>query len=192
MDVLPLRILHLLKRLVLRLLKLVVRLLLGGVVVWLVELSVADQRAWHRLGVERLVFGGVLRVLGGWMEGLVLHVLRGHLGAALVVVLFWAVLLYPAIAPRIPRAHSSEWGPVVLALVRAGRELWRMRLVLHVLRGHLRRRVVVVLQKGVEVVLLVLVGGWEMRAGPLQMAVSLCLAVIEAARVTTLTHRGAP
>lgn len=163
------------------LLILVVSLLLAGVI-WLVQLSVADERAWHVLRVEGLV---LVRILGDLDRRLVALILLLLLLLRLLMLLlllllvlllwqalvFWAVALYPALRVITPlRVHSSEWGPIVLSLLRVGRKLLGLALVLHVFGRHLGRRAVFLLQEWVEVVLLLFVRGWQMRAGPLALA----------------------
>lgn len=114
--------------------------------------------------------------------------------------MFGAVVVYPALGVITSlRAHSSEWGPIILLLKRVGRVLLRMLLKLRVFWRDVRL-LVFVLQKGVEVVLVVLVRGCEMRAGPGVLSVPLiplrspqavlllALAKFELARVA-LAHR---
>lgn len=79
-------------------------------------------------------------------------------------------MVYPALGLITPLCvYSSEWGPIVFALVWVGRKLRRMGLVLRVLGWHLGGVAVLLLQKGVEVVLVLLVRRGQMRAGPLPL-----------------------
>lgn len=110
--------------------------------------------------VESLVLGRVLRVMAGRRVGLVLWGLLWLLlrRRESLVLLRGVVLLYPALGAIAPfGAPSSEWGPIVLLLVRIGCKLLRVLLVRDVLWRRLRRVVVFLLQKGVQVVLVLLV-----------------------------------
>ena len=179
------------------LLLLLLLLLLG------VRRTVAEERTrgvWRR--VECLVVVGAVRVLAG---ALLVVLVRRRMLLWLQTLAFGAVVLvYPALSVITSlRAHSSEWGPIVLVLVWIWRILLRMRLLmaleLRVLGRHLWL-LVLVLQKRVEVVLVVLVRGCEVRAGPVlglplvplggAQAILLLLLVIESARLA-LTHRAA-
>ena len=139
----------------------VVILLLTGVVL-LVELSVAAKRARGALRVKRLILVRVLRIGDGRVVALVL-LLRWVL-----LLVFWDVIYYPALTTPIAslRAHAVKWGPIVWG---AGRKLRRMALVLRVFGRYLGRRLVFLLQEWIEVVLVLLVGGREMRAGSLPL-----------------------
>jgi hypothetical protein len=95
-------------------------------------------------------------------------------------VLVWAVVGYPAlraIAP--PGVDANEWGPPVLLLVRVVRRkllpVLRMQLLLvcNVFWRRLRRVVVFLLQKWIQVVLVLLVRRGQMRTGPLPL-IPLC------------------
>lgn len=125
------------------LLILVIVLLLPSVVL-LVELGVANQGARCRLRMEGLVLVRILGVGNGGVVALVLLLLRWVL--LWQTLMFWAVAIYPALLVAPLRAHSSEWGPIVLSLVGgAGRKLRRMTLVLRVFGGHLGGGVVFLL-----------------------------------------------
>lgn len=140
------------------------------------RLSVLEEGAWHVLRVEGLVVG---RGLWGWgwsgrLVGLVLvllvvvvlWVLWVLLMLLLLLLLLRAVLIYPALG-RIAAlgAYPAKWGPIVLFLVRRRHKLLlrllQLLLVLDVLGRHLGRLVVVFLEEGVEVVLVLLVGGGQ-------------------------------
>jgi hypothetical protein len=82
-----------------------------------------------------------------------------------------AILRYPALSSIAPLcAYPVEWGPVLLAL-RIGGELLLLLLLLGMLRvvlgRYLRLVGAVLLEKGIEIVLVLLVRGGQMRAGPL-------------------------
>jgi hypothetical protein len=117
------------------------------------------------LRLEGLVFVIVLGVRDGRVVALVL-VLRWVL-LLWQTLMFWAVAVYPALLVAPLRAHSSELGPTVLSLERgSGRKLRRVALILHVFGRHLG---CFLLEEWVEIVLVVLVGGREMRAGSLAL-----------------------
>lgn len=80
-----------------------------------------------------------------------------------------AILRYPALSTIAPlSAHPVEWGPILL-LLRVGNELllWVLGMLRVVLRWYLRLAVVVLLQEWIEIVLVLLVRGGQMRAGAL-------------------------
>lgn len=181
------------------------------VVVLLLLLRVPWGRAdeWAR-GVLRwlkcLVFVRVGRVLGGRL--LVVRIGRRVLWLQTLAVRAVVVLLvYPALGVITSlRAHPSEWGPIVLVLVRVRRILLLLRkrlsmaLKLRIFGRHLWL-LVLLLQKGIEVVFVVFVRRCEMRAGPVlpvplvplggSETVLLLLLVFERARIA-LSHRDAP
>lgn len=87
---------------------------------------------------------------------LVCLVLRWVLLWLQTLVIGAVVLFYPALGVITPLgAHPSEWGPIILVLVRVRRILLRVALELSVFWGHLW--LFVLLEEGVEVVLVVLV-----------------------------------
>lgn len=133
-----------------------------------VRLSVLKEGAWHVLGIEGLVFVGPLRVLDGGLVALVrlLLLVCLLLWQTLGLVLVGTILGYPALCLVAPlSADPVEWGPIVLVLLRVRDELvLRLRRVWIVLWRYLGLAVVVRLQKGVEVVLFLLVRGGQMRA----------------------------
>jgi hypothetical protein len=133
-----------------------------------VRLSVLKEGAWHVLGIEGLVFVGPLRVLDSGLVALVRLLLRVCLllWQTLGLVLVGTILGYPALCLVAPlSADPVEWGPIVLVLLRVRDELvLRLRRVWIVLWRYLRLAMVVRLQKGVEVVLFLLVRGGQMRA----------------------------
>ena len=130
---------------------------------------------WVHLGAGDVRAGCVLRRVEGLVLFRAVSVLPGNLLVVLVGrwVLLW-LLVYPALAVIAAlRAHSSEWGPVVLLLLRIWRILLRVLLLLLLMAlercvfGRHLRMLVLLLQKGVEVVLVVFVRVGEMRAGSL-------------------------
>lgn len=154
----------------------IVRLLRTVLSLTVVQLSVVKKRAWHVLRVEGLVLVGILGGLDTGLVALVLLGLRGcllllRLLGALTLVLVGAVLRqlrYPALGLIASlSAHPVEWGPIVLLLVRRRHKLLLLLLVLHVLGWYLGRVARVLLQKGIQVVLFLLVRRRQMRAGPL-------------------------
>lgn len=169
----PLRglLLYLLLCLLLRLMSLLslilVIILLLGVVLG-VQLSVPNEGAWRGLWIKSLVF---VRILGVLDRRLVALVLRGRLLLLMVLwlllllqtLMLWAVMIYPALGVITPlRAHSSEWGPIILLLlllllVGVRGKLLRMPRILHVFGRHLRRIVICLLKERVKIVLVLLV-----------------------------------
>jgi hypothetical protein len=74
------------------------------------------------------------------------------------LVLFGAIAVYPALRAIAPFGfYSSEWGPIVLLLVRIRRKLLRLLLISRVFWRRSRRVVVFLLQEGVQVILVLLV-----------------------------------
>lgn len=171
------RVLHLglwrsLRRLLLRVLRGLLRLVL--VVVLLRRrrhLDAADERA-------RSVLRGWVGLVVAWIRGarrrgLLVVLVRRRVLLWLQTLVFGAVVVYPALGVITSLGgHPSEWGPIILVLVRAGRVLLRMLLELRVLGRH-ARLLVFLLQERVEVVLVVLVRGCELRAGPAVLPVPL-------------------
>lgn len=169
-----------LRRMSLRLLRVLLLLLIVDLLLlWctvgrLTMRLVHQQRAWRILGVEGLIFVGILRRLSGRLVALVLLLLAWLLLwlQSLTLVVVGAVLRYPALGSIAPlSAHPVEWGPILL-LLRVGDELLLLLLLLRVL-GMLRVvlgrhfRVVVLLQEWVEVVLVLLGRRGQMQAGAL-------------------------
>lgn len=84
--------------------------------------------------------------------------------------LIGAVVVYPALGLVAALcAYPAKWGPAVLVLVGILRKLRVRLLVLGVFRRYLGRVVLVLLQEGIEVVLVVLAGRGQVWAGPLAL-----------------------
>lgn len=72
--------------------------------------------------------------------------------------LLWAVVIYPALRVITPfGVNPSEWGPIVLFLVRIGYKLLLVLLELYILGRRLGRVVILLLEEGVQIVLVLLV-----------------------------------
>jgi len=136
------------------------------------RLSVLEERAWHVLWAKGLVVVRGLWGLNGRLVGLVLLLLVPLLLQTLTLVLLGAVLIYPALGRIAPLgAYPAKWGPIVLFLMRLGNKLLLrllpVLLILDVLGRYLGRLVAVFLQEWIEIVLVLLVGGGQMRGRPL-------------------------
>jgi hypothetical protein len=68
-------------------------------------------------------------------------------------VLLGAVLIYPALLPVIAPfgVNRSEWGPILVLMMVRQKLLWMLRSELNVLGRHLRRVLIVLLKKRVEI-----------------------------------------
>jgi hypothetical protein len=135
------------------------------------QLSGAEQRAWRILWIKGLIFAGALDMLDSRLVALILL-----LWACL---LFWtlalrrAIVIYPALDLRASlSAYPSKWGPTVLFLVWIWNKLLVLLgtlLILHVFRWYLGRIVVVVLEEGIEIVLVLFAGSWQVWARALAL-----------------------
>jgi hypothetical protein len=140
------------------------------------HMRIYEQRAWRVLGVEGLVLVWGLRGLSSRLIALVLLLLARLLLRLqpLSLVVVGAILRYPALGSIAPLgAYPVEWGPVLLLLLllllRVGDELllWVLRVLRVVLWWYLRLVACVLLQERVEVVLVLLSRGGQMRTGAL-------------------------
>lgn len=144
------------------------------------QLSVREQGAWRALWVERLILVRPLRVLHGRLVALVLlrACLLLWLLETLSLVLIGAVVVYPALGlVAALSADPAKWGPTILFLMRVGSKLLVLLvalLVCTIFGRHLGRLVAVLLQKRIQVVLVLLVGDGQMRAGFLALLPLLC------------------
>jgi hypothetical protein len=75
--------------------------------------------------------------------------------------LLGAVLIYPALLPVIAPfgVNRSEWGPILILMMVRQKLLWMLPSELEVLGRHLGRVLLVLLEKRVEVRLVLLVRG---------------------------------
>jgi hypothetical protein len=170
--ILRLRLLSLLLCLLLLLILVVTLLLLRDILT--VLSSVSRMRVRRTLGLKSLILGWG-RLARRWIASVLLRLMRRLVLLLLLeaVVLLGAVvlLIYPALRVITPTSfgvYAGDWGPKLL-LVRIRCKLRRVRLVWAVFRGRLRRVVVVVLQERVQVVLVLLVRGGQVLAGPLPL-----------------------